>query len=91
VERAAVRWASLDHCGAAPALEKVTANVTRVRYGACNASSEVVLYRIDAPRDQGGGHVWPGGKRDLSTRATGAKPTVEVDATATILEFFTHH
>jgi polyhydroxybutyrate depolymerase len=91
VERAAARWASLDHCGAAPALEKVAAHVTRVRYGACNAKSEVVLYRIESPRDQGGGHVWPGGQRDLSTRAASAAPTVEVDATATILEFFTHH
>jgi polyhydroxybutyrate depolymerase len=91
VERAAARWASLDHCGVAPALEKIAAHVTRVRYGACTANSEVVLYRIEAPRDQGGGHVWPGGKRDLSTRAAGAKPTIEVDATATILEFFSRH
>jgi polyhydroxybutyrate depolymerase len=72
VELAAARWASLDHCGATPALEKVSAHVTRVRYTPCNGGSEVVLYRIDAPRDQGGGHIWPGGQRDLSTRATRA-------------------
>jgi polyhydroxybutyrate depolymerase len=99
VERAAAHWASLDRCGAAPALEKVSARVTRVHYGACNASSEVVLYRIEAPRDQGGGHIWPGGQRDLSTRAPGvqnasdasSKLSVEVDATAVVLEFFARH
>ncbi len=48
VERAAAQWASLDHCGAAPALEKVSAHVTRVRYATCGAGSEVVLYRIEA-------------------------------------------
>ena len=101
VERAAARWASLDQCGAAPAVEKVSAHVTRVRYGTCGGGSEVVLYRIDAPVDQGGGHVWPGGQRDLSTRkappstsgvgaATG-RSAVELDATRVILEFFASH
>jgi polyhydroxybutyrate depolymerase len=87
VERAAARWASLDHCSTAPAVEKVSERVARVRYGACRASSEVVLYRIEAPRDQGGGHVWPGGRRDLSTRP----PPAELDATKVILEFFAQH
>jgi polyhydroxybutyrate depolymerase len=101
VERAAARWASLDRCGATPALEKISAQVTRVRYGACGAGSEVVLYRIDAPRDQGGGHVWPGGKRDLSTRAASpsggntsglsGQSAAELDATAVVLEFFARH
>ena len=101
VERAVARWVSLDHCGAAPAVEAVSAHVTRVRYGACGTSSEVVLYRIDAPRDQGGGHVWPGGHRDLSTRAptppgggvnaSSGQQRVELDATQTVLEFFARH
>jgi polyhydroxybutyrate depolymerase len=101
VERAAARWASLDRCGATPVLEKISAQVTRVRYGACDAGSEVVLYRIDAPRDQGGGHVWPGGQRDLSTRAPSpvggnvSEPrrplAAELDATAVVLEFFARH
>ena len=101
VERAAARWASLDHCGAAPAVEDVSAHVTRERYGGCGASSEVALYRIEAPRDQGGGHVWPGGHRDLSTRApappvgsvsasTGGQ-RVGLDATQVVLEFFARH
>lgn len=101
VERAAARWASLDHCGAAPALEKISTHVTRVQYGACGTGSEVALYRIDAPRDQGGGHVWPGGRRDLSTRATsptgsngsgsGGQQVAELDATAVVLDFFARH
>ena len=86
VERAATRWASLDNCNAAPATEKVSARVSRVRYGACSAGSEVVLYRIDASRDEGGGHVWPGGRLDLST-----PPPAELDATSAILEFFARH
>ncbi len=101
VERAAAQWATLDHCGAAPALDKVSPNVTRVRYATCGAGSEVVLYRIEASRDQGGGHVWPGSQRDLATRApsasatnatsTSGKPPVEVDATSVVLDFFSRH
>ena len=69
-----------------------------VRWGYvdCRAGSEVVLYEINAPRDQGGGHVWPGGHRDLSTRATrgvgaSAPQVAELDATQVVLEFFTRH
>src|SRR5262249_50887573 len=96
VERALTRWANLDHCDTTPTLEKISAHVTRVRYGACRAGSEVGLYRIDAPRDQGGGHVWPAGHRDLSTRAPGASGSsangpAELDATQLVLEFFAHH
>jgi polyhydroxybutyrate depolymerase len=87
VERAAARWANLDRCAVAPAVEKVSGRVARVRYGTCNAGSEVVLYRIEAPGDQGGGHVWPGGRRDLSTRS----PPADLDATKIILEFFAKH
>ena len=100
VERAAARWANLDHCGLEPTPEKVSERVTRLRYGTCSASSEVVLYRIDAPRDQGGGHVWPGGQRDLATRTASATapspngpkmPPASLDATALVLEFFARH
>jgi poly(3-hydroxybutyrate) depolymerase len=116
VERAAARWASLDRCDASPALEKVSEHVSRLRYATCSGASEVVLYRIEAPRDQGGGHVWPGSQRDLATRAPSAssaapsasdatasgpptqtearraaKPAVEVDATAVVLDFFSRH
>lgn len=79
VEVAAARWASLDHCSGAPRSEKVSSHVTRVLYGACAAGSAVELYRIDAPEAQGGGHVWPGGRRS---------PPSELKATELALEFF---
>jgi polyhydroxybutyrate depolymerase len=78
VERAAARWANLDHCESAPRSDKVSSQVTRVQYGACGGGS-VVLYRIDAPEAQGGGHVWPGGRRS---------PPSELKATELVLEFF---
>jgi polyhydroxybutyrate depolymerase len=80
IESAAARWASLDHCGVAPALEKVSEHVTRERHGTCGGGSEVVLYKIDAPRDQGGGHVWPGSGSPAG-----------IDATQLVLEFFARH
>lgn len=79
VERAAARWASLDRCNAPPREQKVSPQVTRVDYSTCGTGSEVVLYRIDAPEAQGGGHVWPGGRRS---------PPSELNATAVVLEFF---
>jgi polyhydroxybutyrate depolymerase len=107
IERAAARWASLDKCDANPATEKVSEHVSRVRYTACGSRSEVMLYRIELPRDQGGGHVWPGGQGDLKTRAApaasagstaaaGSAPTkpvaaVELDATKVVLDFFAQH
>ncbi len=92
VERAMARWATLDHCDEAYALDKISERVTRVHYRACSNGSEVELYRIDAPRDQGGGHVWPGGRRDLSARAASSGGGgVKLDATAVVLEFFAHH
>jgi polyhydroxybutyrate depolymerase len=101
VERATARWASLDRCGAAPAVETVSAHVTRERYSACSTGSEVMLYRINAPLDQGGGHVWPGGQRDLSSRASTPSGTrvdastekqwAELNATQIVLEFFARH
>jgi polyhydroxybutyrate depolymerase len=94
VERAAARWAALDKCGSTPAHEKASAHVTRLRYSACNADSEVLLYEIQLPRDQGGGHIWPGGRRDFSTRTPARAAVnlpVELDATQVVLDFFARH
>ena len=79
VERAAARWATLDHCESPPRRDKVSSQVTRIQYGACGAGSAVVLYRIDAPEAQGGGHVWPGGLRS---------PPSQLKATGLVLDFF---
>jgi polyhydroxybutyrate depolymerase len=79
VEDAAARWASLDRCTAPPASETLSPQVTRVQYRACGGGSAVVLYRIDAGETQGGGHVWPGGRR---------APPSPLNATDVVLEFF---
>jgi polyhydroxybutyrate depolymerase len=79
VERAATRWASLDHCESVPRTDKISSHVTRVQYGACGGGSTVMLYRIDAPEAEGGGHVWPGGRRS---------PPSELKATELVLDFF---
>jgi polyhydroxybutyrate depolymerase len=81
IERAAARWAEIDRCRAQPAAEKLSEHVSRLHYESCKAGSEVVLYKVDAPRDQGGGHVWPG--------ASGV--AAELDATAIVLDFFARH
>jgi polyhydroxybutyrate depolymerase len=79
VERAAERWAQLNHCDGALASQKVATQVTRVQYGACGASSAVVLYRIDATEAEGGGHIWPGAR---------GVPAGQLNATQVVLEFF---
>jgi polyhydroxybutyrate depolymerase len=78
IDKAAARWASLDHCGIAPRSEKISPQVTRLQYGGCSGGS-VVLYRIDASEAQGGGHIWPGGRRS---------PPSELKATDLVLDFF---
>ncbi len=77
VESAAARWAALGKCASKPTIEKLSGHLTRVTYGACDARSEVVLYEITAPRDQGGGHVWP--------------TSAELKATDVMLDFFSRH
>jgi polyhydroxybutyrate depolymerase len=93
VERAVTQWASLDRCSGTSATEKIATQVTRIHYDTCGSGSEVALYRIDAARDQGGGHIWPGGHRDLATRGSSASSidSVKLDATQLVLEFFSHH
>jgi len=81
VNRAIERWASLDECRAKPDVQAVSAHVSRTRYGRCNARREVALYKIDAPANQGGGHVWPGG----------SGVAAEIDATKLVLDFFATH
>jgi polyhydroxybutyrate depolymerase len=64
---------------------RISANVTRTAFTGCRKSAEVVLYTIE-----GAGHVWPGGYRLKETRLTG-KPSDEIDATATMWQFFSRH
>jgi poly(3-hydroxybutyrate) depolymerase len=63
------------------------AHLRQATFAGCRAGSEVTLMVIELPRDQGGGHVWPGGRGDLATHA--APPTL--DATQVVLDFFARH
>jgi polyhydroxybutyrate depolymerase len=88
VERALLRWAILDKCTVPKAvIERISAHVASMSYASCGSGTDVKLYQVDAPRDQGGGHIWPGGRRDLSGRA----PPAELDATEIVLKFFAAH
>lgn len=90
IDRAAARWASLDHCAAMPRTAAAGARVRQVTFSGCSAGSEVVLMVIEAPRAAGGGHVWPGGRGDLATRDRQPSPPT-LDATRAVLDFFARH
>jgi poly(3-hydroxybutyrate) depolymerase len=52
----------------------------------------VVLYRTEATRAEGGGHVWPGGAAPGSGPVVpGADTGHEVDASRIIWTFFSQH
>ena len=74
-------WATTNKCQLATARREST-HVTRVQFAPC-AGADVVSYSID-----GGGHAWPGGKKDGDD---GAQPTMELDASLTMLRFFLRH
>ncbi len=86
------RWASLDGCRATPSEEAVSTHVTKLSYRDCREGAELILYRTDAPLDQGGGHVWP-----HPTRAGSQSPVSDVeavdqlDASDLIWQFFARH
>ena len=92
VQSAVARWASIDRCPAPPTVERLSDHVSRSRYVGCARGVEVVSYTIDAPRDQGGGHTWPGGHLDVPTaRMVLGVSSREIDATEVVLEFFLRH
>ncbi len=77
-------WAGVAGCTGVPdttAVPDVVADSTtveRLRYSACNAGAEVVLYSVN-----GGGHTWPGRE---SSGALG-RSTGDIDASQLIAEF----
>ncbi|HEY7634909.1 MAG TPA: PHB depolymerase family esterase [Gemmatimonadales bacterium] len=58
--------------------------VRRSEYPGCSHSRELVLYTIE-----GGGHTWPGGPS--VARLVVGRVTRDIDATATIWDFFERH
>jgi len=77
------RWRRLNECQANPSEQKISAHVTKVTYLGCRDGAELMLYRTDAPVDHGGGHIWP--------HPGAAEQVDQIDASALIWEFFSHH
>jgi polyhydroxybutyrate depolymerase len=75
-------WAKRDGCGPAPERQK-KGSVTTEFYADCTAGTGVALYSIE-----GGGHVWPGGKKGFLEIG---EPAHEISATDIIWEFFNNH
>jgi polyhydroxybutyrate depolymerase len=73
-------WATTNRCQQATTRLE-SPHVTRVQFASCAA--DVVFYNID-----GGGHAWPGGRKDGDG---GAEPTSELNASAAMIRFFLRH
>jgi polyhydroxybutyrate depolymerase len=71
-----------DGCAAAPHEQPLTASVSRLEYPECSA--DVIFYTIE-----GGGHAWPGGQPIPAWIA--GTTTTDIDATATLWDFFQEH
>ena len=85
-ERACVvdlaRWAAPDHCDSNFRDVRLSSEVRRRTWSGCDRGSAVVFYIID-----GGGHTWPG---SIPIARLG-KTTDQIDASATIWQFFRSH
>jgi polyhydroxybutyrate depolymerase len=75
-------WAAHDGCELAFNDARVGTDVRKRTWTGCKPGSEVVFYIID-----GGGHTWPGS----IPIAQYGKTTNQIDASATIWDFFTAH
>jgi polyhydroxybutyrate depolymerase len=80
----AADWAVRDGCPNSSVSLPAVGTVTGIRYGGCLEDAEVILYTI-----HGGGHSWPGG--GSLPRWLVGETTLDIDATATMWEFFMRH
>ena len=85
-------WARNAGCDAAPSVATLPpvapsdgTSVQRSTYGGCRDGSAVVAYTVD-----GGGHTWPGGPQYAPSALIGVASN-QLDATATIVDFFLAH
>lgn len=81
----AAAWAARNGCGSAPAVDRVTTDVTRTVYP-CATDSSVELYTIE-----GGGHTWPGGNTTTVPEPIVGRVTNTISATQVIWDFFRAH
>jgi polyhydroxybutyrate depolymerase len=80
----AAAWAERNGCDAPPEDLPAQGEVSGVRYTGCTSDADVVFYTV-----AGGGHNWPGGGR-LPEVIVG-HTTEDIDASATMWEFFQQH
>jgi len=86
------RWATLDGCKTSPSEQSISPHVTKVTYPGCRDGAELVLYRTNAPAEQGGGHIWPHPTHPASQAETSDREAVDqLDASALIWDFFSRH
>ena len=74
-------WANLNGCEDEAIEEMLTDEVTRFIFGGCDNDVEIILHVI-----YNGGHTWPG-----SSVPVLGNTTQDIDATATMWEFFKNH
>lgn len=96
VPAALQRWAAINRCEERPAESRIAAHVTRLRYSRCADGAQIVLYRIDAPAADGGGHTWPGAHPPAASPEAAPfdannQPSREIDASALMWQFFGQH
>ena len=85
-------WASHNGCYSEPKTtwlpDTDPQDGTRVRkkvFSGCKKEADVVFYEI-----HGGGHTWPGGRRNAPESISG-KSTRDIDANRIILDFFLNY
>lgn len=91
VPAALKRWRDLDGCQKIPSEQKFSTHVTKVIYRGCRDAAELILFRTEAPVAQGGGHIWPHPSGSAPGSASVAEQVDQLDASALIWEFFSHH
>jgi polyhydroxybutyrate depolymerase len=84
------RWARVNGCQVQPQSTAFAASVNHKTYPGCRGNAVVELYSIEASRENGGGHTWPGSAESVSeaARATMGQPSRTLDATEIMSQFF---
>jgi polyhydroxybutyrate depolymerase len=75
-------WAAFDGCAPEFTDDRIDTEVRKRTWAGCLPGGEIAFYIID-----GGGHTWPG---SIAVKGVGAT-TTQIDASATIWDFFKAH
>ena len=85
VEEGLALWVGFDGCPS-QAQESQEGNIVHRTYAPCQGGTAVELYKI-----LGGVHAWPGGFAVAPAEFGYGDPTMEIDASALMWEFFEEH